>query len=986
MLKFFRYQNNNFKVCNIRKGLVFIMKISTNDYNKNKIFSSILYLIVLIHILAINANASLCDITTGTDVVNNIWEDTIWLKVKSPYCISDDIKIIKATLTIEPGVVVKFKKGNISNPNQTFSLIIDENGKIIARGTETEKIIFTSNETEPKIGDWNSINFTSSSIPARIDSDGNYIDGSIFENVEIKYALGNNYGAISSETLPLLLNDITFYQVETGIVINKPQVLSNITFRNCLTKKDLIRVNTSQVIDKTRFINCESKSSHIISVYASSESYSLTIINSSFENIKPSQGSGCIFSKIEMYLNNCVFQDIYGHAISSMSSSLYIENTTFNYIDSYALGVSSSPFVSVINCNFNNVLRAIRSGIYEESDSLKIINSTVKNCIESAVTGFKKNYIKNSDFINNCYDPNYDDATIEARELTLTNCLVFKSQRKGILIYEKGRIDNSTIAYNFESGIRNEGDVEISNSNIFENAIDFFNYSPKDITATNNYWGTTSFQTIKLNIYDKNDNNNCGVINYHPFSNTFVINSPPVPPWCDVFPDKVDFGYVPLNESSSPKEIILSNSVITNLHIDNNIEEKTPFGSFNNNCLNQVIGKDQNCKFDIIFQPTSVDRFEKSISIPSDSVIQKNIHLTGYSRIDEGFEPENIDQYNWEMKGNADWIINNNIYHTGNYCIQSPIPITDNQSNSLSLSLNTEEGLLSFYYNITTKHSCVFNFYVDNKEVFRAYYNTNGWKLHTELLQKGFHTLKWKFKSYLISEPYLYLDTMIFPKENNSELKPISITPEKYNFGTSIIDKSVSKTFIIKNNSPDKMLMSSFMLLNNCKSFKLSNDNCSNNNLLSNNECSFDIVFQPQLIGIVTDNLKVNYNDNLSKLIFIEGEGIGVDVSITGKVTFSFENYLNLPIQNASINIQELDYSTYSDENGIFTIHLNNIFPKQYAMTVSTIDFYKTIYLTISKDTENVIDIGNINMKCINKKISLKQIIKDLQVLSGSIN
>jgi hypothetical protein len=55
-------------------------------------------------------------------------------------------------------------------------------------------------------------------------------------------------------------------------------------------------------------------------------------------------------------------------------------------------------------------------------------------------------------------------------------------------------------------------------------------------------------------------------------------------------------------------------------------------------------------------------------------------------------------------------------------------------------------------------------------------------------------------------------------------------------------------------------------------------------------------------------------------------------------------------------------------------------------MIVSTLDFYKLIEIDISNNEDNNIDLGSINMKCMNKKISLMKIIQDLQILSGSVN
>lgn len=78
----------------------------------------------------------------------NISSDTVWSVGNSPYFVEGSIYVEDgATLTIEPGVEVRF--------NGWHSLFIQ--GNLSAIGTQTERIKFTSNITEPYKDDWNSI-------------------------------------------------------------------------------------------------------------------------------------------------------------------------------------------------------------------------------------------------------------------------------------------------------------------------------------------------------------------------------------------------------------------------------------------------------------------------------------------------------------------------------------------------------------------------------------------------------------------------------------------------------------------------------------------------------------------------------------------------------------------------------------------------------------------------------------------------------------
>jgi hypothetical protein len=93
-----------------------------------------------------------------------IIEDTVWTKAESPFIVKSHVTVIEdVTLTIEPGVTVKFDKDKV--------LLID--GTIVAKGTQNEKIIFTSNG-EQKAGYWGFVSFSDTSKDATYDKSGNY--------------------------------------------------------------------------------------------------------------------------------------------------------------------------------------------------------------------------------------------------------------------------------------------------------------------------------------------------------------------------------------------------------------------------------------------------------------------------------------------------------------------------------------------------------------------------------------------------------------------------------------------------------------------------------------------------------------------------------------------------------------------------------------------------------------------------------------------
>ncbi|MBL7808999.1 MAG: T9SS type A sorting domain-containing protein [Saprospiraceae bacterium] len=84
-------------------------------------------------------------------VSGNITSNTTWTK-NNVYLLQGFIYVKNgATLTIEPGTVIKGDK------NSKGSLIVTRGAKLVADGTPSEPIVFTSNEASPTYGDWGGI-------------------------------------------------------------------------------------------------------------------------------------------------------------------------------------------------------------------------------------------------------------------------------------------------------------------------------------------------------------------------------------------------------------------------------------------------------------------------------------------------------------------------------------------------------------------------------------------------------------------------------------------------------------------------------------------------------------------------------------------------------------------------------------------------------------------------------------------------------------
>lgn len=115
---------------------------------------------------------------SSSELGGNITEDTLLTTSKSPYIVTETVQVLEnVTLKIEPGVIIKFDKDTGLNVG----------GELIARGTEDEKITFTSNQANPSPGDWTGIRFVNSAKDAEFDSNGSYVNGSIISFSTLEY-------------------------------------------------------------------------------------------------------------------------------------------------------------------------------------------------------------------------------------------------------------------------------------------------------------------------------------------------------------------------------------------------------------------------------------------------------------------------------------------------------------------------------------------------------------------------------------------------------------------------------------------------------------------------------------------------------------------------------------------------------------------------------------------------------------------------------
>ena len=167
--------------------------------------------------------------TAQTNVSGGIFSNTTWNLANSPYIIVDTVVLFPGyTLTIEPGVIVKFENDKFLEIRQS---------RIIALGTSTDSITFTSNSLTPSKGIYGGI-----FLNASLNSDFAYcnfefadnginaqINSLTIKNSDFRY---NNRGIYYGSSYRALINECTFRYNTYGLwyvksVIQNSKIIYN---------------------------------------------------------------------------------------------------------------------------------------------------------------------------------------------------------------------------------------------------------------------------------------------------------------------------------------------------------------------------------------------------------------------------------------------------------------------------------------------------------------------------------------------------------------------------------------------------------------------------------------------------------------------------------------------------------------------------------------------------------------------------------------
>ena len=488
--------------------------------------SVVLSLFVLLCIPMAGAQAQ----GSGTVVGGPIFSDTTWTAANSPYNATNSIQVMNgATLTIEPGVTVRFAAGKA----------LAVNGRLIVRGTAESPVRFTG--TTLTAGFWGYIKFEADSTDATYDDNVVYTGGSILQHAIVEYAgsVSSNPGAIvATQSSPYLDHVTVRYSAQAGIYISEgsshisyatihDSTKSGISFtgndgsvtnstvtkngatgiylvgnnaqlsNNIVTENGNIGVNASGASILIKGNKVEKSGSYGIYIDGQSSSTKAVVENNVIRSNK-SNGIHCSYTNLR-------YNEIYRN--SSYGAYLYRDcDATYNLVARNVLGIYDDGSTNTIT--YNKVAENSPQGGIVATSDLVSYNSIVFNrhLSTDGVAGAA---------IANCFSSyGFTYNTVVGQTLTDINGNI-KSNRGGLYFHP------TTINCPFH------------HNNLFGNeGVDFYNDNSQTagtLNAQQNWWGTADTGVIGTGIYDFFDDASKAVTNY---GNPLVVpdTSAPISP------------------------------------------------------------------------------------------------------------------------------------------------------------------------------------------------------------------------------------------------------------------------------------------------------------------------------------------------------------------------------------------------------------------------------------------------------------------------
>jgi parallel beta-helix repeat protein len=459
-----------------------------------------------------------------------------WTLAGSPYIIIGDTNVPAGqTLTIEPGVEVKF--------NGSYNLFID--GLLFAVGSETNRIMMTSNEVIPSPGSWNRIQINSTGNAEIRFSDITYsqngiqlisssnniiancnISSSWSDGIHLQWATNNtirdNNVSVNWDGIILSSSSNNYLISNTISSIRGYGIILDLSSNNNLANNTiLLNRGYGIILDSSFSNNLTNNTFHNSGIIIWGDQLSHfnthTISDSNMVNGKP------IY-----YHRDCSGININGIPVGQIllvnCTDVEVENVQMNHT-SIGMEIVYSMNIVVANSNISDNIYGIT---FYYSSNNKIINSTISrngnislsgNGVE--LTASSNNTIANNIISTNIWTGIYLDVSSNN---IIENNAVTSNYANGIGLWysNDNSIANDTMRLNHNYGIR----LQYSNNNSMNN----------NIVSWNNAYGislvSSSYNTINNNIASWNTYRLSGIgislvqsCNFNSISNNSVLKN-----------------------------------------------------------------------------------------------------------------------------------------------------------------------------------------------------------------------------------------------------------------------------------------------------------------------------------------------------------------------------------------------------------------------------------------------------------------------------
>ncbi len=518
----------------------------------------------LIFLLTMAVNVSADTTMSGAPIT----ADTTWALSGSPYIVNGSILVMTGvTLTIEPGVEIRFGDGN------SFQV----EGMLVAEGTESQKITFTANNSAVN---WGYLLFSDSSTDATYDMDGNYTGGSILKHCIVEYAGGadvENNGAVRlnnahpffdhitirnnqapgikawdiSGTLKIINSTVSYNSSSSydagGINVDgkgtgNAVYISNSTIDNNIGKQGGIASTTQNVTLRDNTITNNTASYSGGGIYLHSNSNVTLKGNTITNNTARGEGGGIHLysSKSIVVENNTMTSNTAGGNGGGIflffsSNSSIVENTmTSNTArDGGGIYVSGGKVTISDNAIENNTATDDVGGAYLDGSDIKFFNNIVSsNIAKDSIGGVDiiRGTVSNNLISKNSAENGIGGISLYSATVT-NNTIDGNSGLNGIVTIKR----NGTFQYNtiINNSTTKSADITstiwvdaslplIKYNNIFGNTATYElwhdnKHGSNNVSAENNWWGTNDESAILAMIYDYFDNSEKGRVNYAPW-------------------------------------------------------------------------------------------------------------------------------------------------------------------------------------------------------------------------------------------------------------------------------------------------------------------------------------------------------------------------------------------------------------------------------------------------------------------------------------